>query len=643
MPVHVDWRTRFGYSWITSIRDQRPCNACVTFAYTALVESMTRIEHGFWTIRSEGDLHDGRGLGCNEFESFVGASYRAATDGIADPDCFAWPYSPGPGGDIGLPYHPSGDRSGRTVRMPLPTTLPTVEDQKRWLELVGPIVAHFELFEDFSTYDPTLIYEPGQGTSTIPNSFRGFHATLIVGYGDDARGGYWIGKNSWGSAWGDNGYFRIRFGVCFIDTIPKLGLRLTDPDPWTKRRLHNGGIVETGSGERHRDLALFTLDGDSVQHWRRQSSELPFSWEKLGPAVASGAAGRPAVIQSTHNRDIELVYREAGGGLRHRTFSQSARGWQDSGQFGPPNATGVPGFIQSNYVAPGSFEVVVATTSGNLVHLSRTNPTPKSATPPAWQNHGVIHTGVALSGPALVQSRAGVIGPRENGHGPLQLVCVLSTKMMQALTCPAAGQAWVAGPVFGAGDVETPPCMIESQLSTSDELQAGNLELCVAGGGQMQHWRREPTAGGIWQQVVAPVGDSIAEVIGLAQTSFAFRLEAIVRLTDGRLKNWVYDGGTWNDAGIVPANIVPANSVSTNIAPGGGGPMTNLPFAGLTLRQAFLVAAAAMFGYNGVQRLVGVKTGGQVAYNSWGFMLAVIGMLLPDNQVERPDDQVERR
>ena len=53
---------------------------------------------------------------------------------------------------------------------------------------------------------------------SITNSkkYVGGHIVAVVGY-DDAEQ-YWICKNSWGSEWGENGYFKIKYGECKIDS-----------------------------------------------------------------------------------------------------------------------------------------------------------------------------------------------------------------------------------------------------------------------------------------------------------------------------------------------------------------------------------------------------------------------------------------
>ncbi len=69
------------------------------------------------------------------------------------------------------------------------------------------IYSHVPIYNDKGVE----IFEPGK-----PNSQPGGHAILIVGY-DDAQG-CWICKNSWGTGWGESGFFRVKYGNTIRET-----------------------------------------------------------------------------------------------------------------------------------------------------------------------------------------------------------------------------------------------------------------------------------------------------------------------------------------------------------------------------------------------------------------------------------------
>ena len=55
----------------------------------------------------------------------------------------------------------------------------------------------------------------------VSGGYAGGHCVSLIGY-DDAQG-CWIAKNSWGTDWGESGYFKIAYGQCRIENYPQPG------------------------------------------------------------------------------------------------------------------------------------------------------------------------------------------------------------------------------------------------------------------------------------------------------------------------------------------------------------------------------------------------------------------------------------
>ena len=68
----------------------------------------------------------------------------------------------------------------------------------------------FTVYADFMSYSGG-IYEH------VTGGVRGGHAVKIVGWGVEGGINYWICANSWGTSWGEEGFFRIKMGECGID------------------------------------------------------------------------------------------------------------------------------------------------------------------------------------------------------------------------------------------------------------------------------------------------------------------------------------------------------------------------------------------------------------------------------------------
>jgi len=209
-----DWRTYGDGIWMSPVRDQRNCGACVAFGTTATAEVKTRISYLMPRLAvhySEADLFycggKGTGASCDPHKGWqpVFALGYFKTVGVADEACFPYTDHEQPCKSCVSPPPPEW----RRVKIKNYHEITDVNEMKRWISTDSPLITTFTAYEDFFNY--------GSGVySWVWGESKGGHCVSVVGYDDTQN--CWICKNSWGTGWGDyGGFFKIAYHECGID------------------------------------------------------------------------------------------------------------------------------------------------------------------------------------------------------------------------------------------------------------------------------------------------------------------------------------------------------------------------------------------------------------------------------------------
>ena len=211
-PARYDLRT---LNKLTPVKDQGSCGSCWAFATTASMESflMPGEEKNF----SEQNLNAHHGFDnaeCEGGNSWMAAAYFTRWDGpILESDD---PY----------PYYKAADLTVRkhiqqALLLPARKNYLDNDVVKYLLTYSGAVEASFAYDDDHYSYAHSSYY--------CPNDIECNHSVAIVGWDDDypasnfrttAPGnGAFVVKNSWGTSWGDDGFFYLSYYDKSLDTM----------------------------------------------------------------------------------------------------------------------------------------------------------------------------------------------------------------------------------------------------------------------------------------------------------------------------------------------------------------------------------------------------------------------------------------
>jgi len=197
LPPSVDWRTK---GVVTPVKNQGGCGSCWAFAATETIESAIAVKTGKLEVLSEQNM-----VSCTPNPQQCGGS--GSCDGATAELGFAYVQKKGLSSEAVVPYRGITGKCVETTKIANITGFVKLPENDHdallnAIATVGPIAITVAASE-------WLDFENGVFDGCVKDADLD-HGVQLVGYGTQGSTDYWLVRNSWGGAWGEAGYIRIK-------------------------------------------------------------------------------------------------------------------------------------------------------------------------------------------------------------------------------------------------------------------------------------------------------------------------------------------------------------------------------------------------------------------------------------------------
>ena len=285
LPTHVFWGDVDGVNYLTETRNQhipQYCGSCWAMGTTASLSDRIKIARNATfpeIILAPQVLINCRAGGSCEGGDPAQVYEYIAAHGIPDETCQAYEARDGKCKPMGICEDCA---PGQPPQPFLPGTCKPVKRYKRWtlseyghvhggldVDAVGWPVSNAEKMKaELATRGPIAcgihvtdkFYSDYKGGIYAESHLLNFmnHELAVVGYGVDEASGeeYWIGRNSWGTYWGESGFFRIKMHHqnLGIESDCTFGVPVAEPEEREPEELMTDGVKDEPSADQKNRL-----------------------------------------------------------------------------------------------------------------------------------------------------------------------------------------------------------------------------------------------------------------------------------------------------------------------------------------------------------------------------------------------------